>query len=170
MAVNDAQIVWGGATALIGSDLGSLDSGSGVVISYSSEMVSIGANVEQLTLPVASFRTSEEYTMAFTLLEPTLASIKIAVDSDNTISAPGGGSPETVDVGDNQFALTARVVVVTGVAPASGKFVRTVTAPEAVLTGGTEIKFTKAEATSLAMTFLCHYNGTKALGFSDATA
>ena len=172
MAVTDTNIVWGGATVLISSDLGTLDSGSGVVISFSQENASVGANVEQLTLPVASWRTSEEITIAFTLLEPTLANIVIAVDSDNTITNGTPPAPNTVDIGDNQSALTNRVVVVTGVAPGASKFARTVTAGEAVLQGGTELKFTKGEATALAMTFLCHYESanSRALLFSDATA
>jgi len=175
MAVARANVVQGtgwtvdGSTAAvtIGSDLGYVK--DGIRITPSVDLYLVGEAVEQLTLPVKAFRVSETIEISFTLLEATLANIKLVEDIDN---ATAGAGPITLDWGDNQFIPTENALVVTGVVPGATRYVRTVTFPKAVLTSPAEIAFTKTEETALNATYTALYSesDTYAAEISDATS
>ena len=141
----------GGATVYIGADLGYIK--DAVTITPTVELFTVDG-VEQLLTPAAAWRVSESFECTFTLVEPTEGNINIALDSDNSWA----GTPSILEFGDNQFAPTERVLVVTGKTTGATQFVRTISFGRAVLSGPAPIKFTKGEETNLALTFMCLFD------------
>ena len=115
------NIVVGGATVLIGSDLGFIT--EGIKLTPTREMFT-PEGIESLYGPIKKWLTKEEYAFAFTLMEPINANIKIWLDSTN---AEAAGPPKTTDIGHGPGGdtgiVTERVLVMTGIVP-GGTFVR----------------------------------------------
>ena len=164
MAADSLNYAVGGATVTIGSDLGYIK--DGVTVTPSVELYTI-EGVEQLLTPAEAYRVSEGWEISFTLCEPTMANLQIAVDCDNT---PAAG---VVDIGDNQFTPTKRVIVMTGIVPGGDAYVRTWQFDACVVSGPAEIKFTKGQETNLAVTFMALYDdqtNNRVSELTDATA
>jgi hypothetical protein len=162
MAVTQNNLVVGGATVTIGSDLGAIK--DGVTITPSTELLTI--DLEQELTPSKAWRMGERFSCEFTLCEPTGANIKIAWDTDNTYT----GTPATLAFGDHQFTPQTRVLVVTGNRPGSGVAARTITFNNAVLETPAPLMFSKRQESNLKCTFTCLYDsGTSRVGqLSDA--
>ena len=145
MAADSTNIVRGGATVVIGSDVGAIE--GGIRMTPTIDMLYAGDDIEQVLHRIKAFKVNENYEVSFTMSEPTDANIKSAWDNDNTWA---GAGPYTLDFGDNQFDPVEVEISVTG-AVSTGT--ATVTFYKCVLTAPAEIQFTKAEYTKLAVTF-----------------
>lgn len=120
MAIDVANLtVCDNAAVTISTDLGSIEKNT-LVITPSQEI--LDPQVEQHLAPRKRFRISEGAEIAFTLLEPTLARIKILWDTDNPVTTV----PEALIWGDDQQGVTSQSIVVTAREPTSGD-VRTIT-------------------------------------------
>jgi len=165
------NIVQGGATVVMGVGTAATDLGyikDGLTITPTVDLYLVGEAVEQLTLPVKAYRVSETIEMAFTIIEPTLANIKTAWD---IAAATGGTGPITLDIGENQFTPQENILTFTGLVPGATQYVRSITAPVAVVNSPGEMNIGKAEETSLATGVVCLYDDISsnyALQISDA--
>ena len=164
MAVTAANIVAGGASVLIGTDLGAIKEGVSLTLTVDTFTV----DLEQEVIATKAFKTRNKLTCEFTLCEPTLENIKIGWDVDNAITA---GPPRLLSAIDQQFTLQERIIVVTGTTPGYAPFLRTCTLTRAVLETPGVLVFTKAAEQNMKLGFNCLADGTaKAVTFSDAQA
>ena len=150
MAADSTNIVRGGATVVIGSDVGAIE--GGIRMTPTIDMLYVGDDIEQTLHRIKAFKVNENYELSFTMSEPTDENIKSAWDNENTWAA---GPPATLDFGDNQFDPMEVEISVTG-AVSTGT--ATVTYYKCVLSAPAEIPFTKAEYTKLPVTFACLYD------------
>jgi len=148
-----ANIVFGGVAVTIGSDLGYIK--DGVTITPSFEIYK-PSGIEGLMTAPKSRRISEEYTVTFNLIEPTLANIRLWIDSTNTITA---GPPATLEVGADSATPNEQVLVVTSIEP-GGTDVRTITFHKVVAEGAGEWKLTDFEEGTLPCSFVTLYDVT----------
>lgn len=166
---NATNIVAGGASVLIGTDLGYIK--DGITITPTRELL-LPENVETLFAPPKAFLTKETYGFTFTLVEPTEANIIFWLDVGNAI-APG--PPAILKVGHGPGGdltqPTERVLVVTGIVP-GGTFVRTITCNRAVADAPGEMKITQFEETALPCSFTIIWDSvnTRAFVISDAAS
>ena len=161
-----ANIVFGGATVTIGSDVGYIK--DGVAISWSIDLYQVEGIEGLLTSPVAR-RTKEQPTIAFTVIEPTLANMSLAWDITNTTT---GTDPITLDFGGDSYAPNERAIVITGVVPGAGAYTRTITFSVCVLSAPGEMTITQYGEVSIQSSYIALYDATNSrLGrFSDVTA
>lgn len=132
----------------IGTDLGYIK--DGVTITPSFEIYK-PSGIEGLLTAPKSRRIAEEYTIAFNLIEPTLANIRLWIDSTNTAST--GLPPLTLQVGGDSATPNERVLVVTSIEP-GGTDVRTITFHKAVAEGAGEWKVTDFEEGTLPCSYV----------------
>ena len=160
------NVVIGGATVTIGSDLGYIK--DGITINPTAEHYFV-EDVEGYPGRHAAKRIRENYAISFTLIEPTQANIKIGWDVTN---APAGTDPITLEFGSDSVTPQERVLVVTGVVPGVGGFVRTVQFDRAIIEDPGEMKITDFEESKLPVTMTCLYDSTNSrVGqFSDAAS
>lgn len=163
MAVTVNNLVAGGATVTIGSDLGAIK--DGITVTPTREVLTI--DLEQEMTPSKAWNMAEKYTVEFTLCEPTLANIKIAWDCDNTVTV---GPPATLNFGDHQFTPQTRVLVITGNRPGATVAARTLTFNNAIMETPAPLVFSKRQESNLKVGFMCLYDSsTSRVGqFSDA--
>ena len=162
-----ANIVFGGATVTIGSDIGYIK--DGVAISWSIDLYQVEGIEGLLTSPVAR-RTKEQPTVAFTTIEPTLANMKLVWDITHA-TAGGAPAPVTLKFGGDSSTPQSRVIVVTGVVP-GGVFVRSIQFDVCVLSAPGEMTITQYGEVSVQSSYVALYDTTNTrLGrFSDVTA
>ena len=166
MAITVANIVAGGASVFIVADLGAVK--DGITITVAIEHYKVEGIEGLLTAPKA-WRTKEEYTIAFTLVEPTRDNIRLAWDVTNTESA--GPDPITLAFGGDSATPNSRVLKVFGIVPGAA-FVRTITFDNTIASAPGETKLTQFQEQSLPCTFVTLWDATNSrLGqFSDATS
>ena len=164
-----ANIVVGGATVLIGSDLGFIK--GGIKLTPTREQFT-PEDVDSLYGPIKKWLTKEEYAFDFTLMEPTQANIKIWLDSTN---APGAGpDPIPLDIGHGPSGdtgvVTENILVMTGIVPGN-IFVRTITVTNAVLETPGEMTIAQSGEAScpIVMTALWDDSNNRFFLISDAT-
>lgn len=159
-----ANIVFGGVTVVISADLGYVK--DGVTIAKSEEIYRPSGIETLLTSPVAR-RVSEEYTITFTLMEPTLENLKLAWDETAAIV---GAAPRTINVGGTGATPTESVLVVTGIEP-GGTDIRSITFDKAIAMGPGEHKITQFEEAAFPCTFVTLFKTTataRLFAISDA--
>lgn len=159
------NIVQGGATVTIGSDLGFI--ADGVTITPSFEM-SYG-KAEGINAHITARRPLANYDVSFTLLEMTLANFIKAWDIKNSIS---GSAPATLKFGGENYKPTENVLVVYGYTPGATSYARSVTFQRAVVSSPGEFATKDSDPSNLAMTLHALYypTGTCVGTFSDAAA
>lgn len=160
---DEAMIVVGGADFQIGGQLGYIK--EGVTVQKSEDILFIEGAEGVITSPKA-FRTKLSYTISATVIEPTLANLKILWDSLATAV-----SPMKFGVNDELGAAPERQLDLKSVEPGTA-FVRTVQVDRAVSNGPGEVKFTQFEEVKCPMVFETVYNDTddRVLLFSDPGA
>jgi hypothetical protein len=165
MAGTYTNIVQGGASVTISSDLGFI--ADGVVITPSFEM-SYG-KAEGIPAHLTARRPISNYDIAFTLLEMTLANFKIAWDIKNAVS---GSAPATLKFGGENFVPTENVLVVYGYTPGATSYARSVTFQRTVVSAPGEFATKDSDPSSLAVTLHALYypTGTCVGTFSDAAS
>ena len=166
MAITVANIVGGGASVFIGADLGAVK--EGITITVAVEHYKVEGIEGLLTAPKA-YRTKEEYTIAFTLVEPTLANVKLAWDVTNAIVTPG--PPITLEFGGDSATPQSRVLKVFGIVPGN-VFVRTIQFDNVIASAPGETKLTQFQEQSLPCTYVTLWDAVNSrVGqFSDATS
>jgi hypothetical protein len=159
------NIVQGGATVTISSDLGFIS--DGVTITPSFEM-SYG-KVEGINAHLTARRPLTNYEVAFTLMEMTLANFIKAWDIKNSVV---GSAPATLEFGGENFKPTENVLVVYGYTPGATSYARSVTFQRAVVSSPGEFATKDSDPSSLAVTLHALYYTTDGnVGkFSDAAA
>lgn len=159
------NIVQGGASVLITSDLGYIS--DGVSIAPSFEM-SYG-KAEGVNAHLTARRTLANYDVSFTLLEMTLENFIIAWNVKN---AKVTGPPATLKFGGENFVPTENTLVVYGYTPGATSYARTVTFYRAVVSSPGEFATKDSDPSSLAVTMhgLYHVSNAAVGIFSDAAS
>lgn len=151
---NSTNIVVGGASIIHDStDLGYIV--DGVTLIVESDMW-YGA-VEGIPADIVARRTKSSYKFATTLVEPTMANLKIAYDWQNTES---GDDPIALDFGGENFVPSTASVEIYGYVPGGDLFTRKITLDSAVAESGGELKNTDADMVKIPVTFKGLYNET----------
>lgn len=167
-----ANVVAGGAAIEVAGDLGYIK--DGITITPTRELF-MPENVETLYAPPKAFLTKETYGVTFTLVETTLANIKIWLDDTNATS---GANPILLLVGHgpsgDEGQPTERALVVKALVPGASLFVRTITFTKAVADAPGELKITQFEEAALPCSFTTIWDPTGAaeqvFNISDVTA
>lgn len=144
------NIIAGGAAIVIGSDLGYILQGTGVVMSVTSEPMYVrvegGVNAEVMArFPLVSY----EFTT--TLAEPTMQNMIYAYDWQNSTGT--GASGNVIEFGGENYVPTVREITIFGYVPGSGNFTRQIVLDRAVAIQGGEHKYTDTEVTTVPFTF-----------------
>jgi hypothetical protein len=150
MAADSANIVKGGATVVIGSDVGAVE--GGIRLTPTFDMLYAGDDIEQVIHRIKAWKVNENYQLEFTFSEPQQANIKSAWDNDNTWAT---GPPATLDFGDNQVDPQEVEISVTGYVSDG---LATITLYRCVLSAPAQIQFAKNEYIKMAVTFDCLYD------------
>lgn len=165
MAGNPALLVIGGASVQIpnNTDLGYIK--DGLHLSKEEEVYYV-TGIEGLPTPPVAHRTSIQYTMSGTLIEPTLANIKLVyggTDVTTPVSMGLVGEMDVVTNGINNVLFTTYAPVTPG-----ANTLREIEATKAVADGPGEMVFTDAEEVSLPFTFKVIWDGTQSLVITDS--
>lgn len=158
---DEAMIVVGGADFQVGGQLGYIK--EGVTTQKNEDILFIEGAEGVITSPKA-FRTKLSYTISATVIEPTLANLKILWDVANAATSPmSAGSANELG------AAPERQLDIKSIVPATA-FVRSVTVDRAVSNGPGEVKFTQFEEVKCPMVFETVYNDTddRLMEYSDA--
>lgn len=150
---SQANIIVGGAALVVGSDLGYIV--DGVTMTVEADMW-YGA-VETIPVDIVSRRTKTHYKFVSTLVEPTMANLKIAYDWQNTA---GGLDPITLDFGGENFIPTESAVEIYGYVPGGNLYTRKLSLDRAVVEPGGELKHTDADMVKVQVTFKGLYSET----------
>lgn len=148
MAGDPTKIIIGGASVTIGVDLGYIK--DGLHISKEEEIYYV-TGVEGLPTPPMAHRTSIQYTMSGTLVEPTLANIILAwacTDAPGTTGILEIGKAAEMDIVTN----LEKAVNFLGHHTQAGA-VRTIAAAKCTADGPGEMVISDSEETSLPFTF-----------------
>lgn len=148
MAGDPTKIIIGGATVSIGGDLGYIK--DGLHISKEEEVYYV-TGVEGLPTPPMAHRTSIQYSMSGTLIEPTAAHIQLVFGGTDTMGTDGLMS----------LGMAAEMDIVTNLEKAvsftsyhtQAAAVRTFAAAKCTADGPGEMVLSDAEETSLPFTF-----------------
>jgi hypothetical protein len=132
------NIVQGGASITIGSDLGYIQ--GGVTLITNADMYY--ATVEGINTDLHARNTKQTYEIRTTLVEPTMANLKIALDWSTASATASGGNINKF--GGGNFKPTERDVVIYGYVPGSGMYARNIE----IYRGG-EITMANAEETRI---------------------
>jgi len=121
-----------------------------------------------LPTPVSAYRTSLQYTMSGTLIEPTAANIQLVFAGTDTMGTDGImelGNANEMDIAGNSLEKN---VLFTSYEP--GGDLREIEAARATADGPGEMVFTDAEETALPFTFkvLWDTTGTCSIIITDA--
>jgi hypothetical protein len=143
-----ANIVFGGATVTIGSDLGYIKDG----LHLAKEEELYYTRVEGVPTPVSAYRTSLQYSMSGTLIEPTLANIALVFGCTDSTTPMSMGLANEMDIVNNSLEKAVSFTSVESGGDQDGD-VRTIAAAKAVADGPGEMVFTDAEEVSLPFTF-----------------
>jgi hypothetical protein len=147
-----ANIVIGGATITIGSDLGYIK--DGLHLSKEEEVYYV-TGIEGLPTPPMAHRTSLQYSISGTLIEPSI------LDASPHIALVYGGTDTAGTTGVLELGLAAemdivnnleKAVSIMSIVPAT-EFIRTIAAARCTADGPGEMVFTDAEEVSLPFTF-----------------
>jgi hypothetical protein len=149
------NIVAGGASITVGSDLGFIKHGAGVVLTPSCEPLYI--KVEGVNTCVAARLPDVSYEISTVLSEPTMANIKLAWSWKNASSTASGSS---LAFGGENFVPPISGVTIYGYVPGSGGYTRQIVIDRAMAIPGGELKYTNAEETCIALTMRCIYDST----------
>ena len=162
---DETNLVQGGGSILIGSDLGFMK--GGWTLTPTAE--NYYSKVDGIPGDVASRRIKSGFDLAFTLVEITLVNIKMAWDEAN---ASAGVGPFTLDVGLDTLTHQEREIEIYAYVPGGDLFVRTITIDRAVVSAPAELKTSDEEESGLACQFHALYSVTNSrfLEFSDAVA
>ena len=169
MASTLANLVLGSGVVTIGSDLGYYTDG----FTYQAQMEHfVVNNVESVPSDLVAIMTNKKYSIAFTLVEPTLANAKIEHD----ITAATSGTDPVLLTIDAVALVQERVVVGKGIVPGeqgagTTDTVRTLTFDRCYADSPGEVKFSDFENTKVPCSFATLYDtGNSRLGqYSDAT-
>jgi hypothetical protein len=156
-----ANVVFGGATVTIGSDLGYIK--DGLRISKEEEIYYV-TGIEGLPTPPAAHRTSMQYTFGGTLIEPTLDNIALvwaATDARGTTTVLEVGDKNEMDITNNLI----KSVTFTGIEP-GGSDARTIVAALCTADGPGEMVISDAEEAALPFTFKALYNTSNDYSFT----
>jgi hypothetical protein len=161
------NIIYGGAVVELpdGVDLGYIKDG----LHIAKEEEVYYARAEGVPTPVAAYRTSLQYSMSGTLIEPTLLNIQKVYAVSGTAASPlEMGLAAEMDIA-NATANTSGIcnLLFTSVVP-STTFLREIEATKAVADGPGELVFTDAEEVSLPFVFKVIWDGTHSLIITDA--
>jgi len=161
------NIIQGGASITIGSDLGYLK--EGVTMSVASDMVY--TRVEGINANVMARNVNQNYEFRTVLAEPTRANLKIAFDWQNA-SATAAGSLEINTFGGENFIASANDVKIYGYVPGSAAYTRYIELYRAIAIPNGEVSFADAESTGLPITFAGLYYATSSCvgQLADSTA
>lgn len=147
------NIIVGGASMVIdSSDIGYIV--DGVALLTEADMQYF--EVEGIPTPVAA-RRKAKYKAQTTLVEPTMANLKIANDWQNT---EGILDPIVLDFGGENFIPTEVEIEIYGYVPGGDLYTRMFTFDSAVAEPGGEVKHTDADMTKVAVTFAALWNAT----------
>jgi len=160
------NIVQGGASITVGSDLGYIRDGVTLVVNAEPYYTS----VEGINCHIHARMPQQNYEVRTTLMEPTLANLKIAFDWQ-TASATAASAAINEFGGDN-FKPTERDVKIYGYVPGASAYTRYFQLFRAIAVGGGEVKSAHDEETRLPVVFHGLYYPTSAsVGLvSDATS
>ena len=146
------NIVIGGASITIGSDLGYIK--DGLHLSKEEEIYYV-TGIEGLPTPPMAHRTSIQYAISGTLIEPTatdanpnIALVYGATDTMGTTGVLSLGLAAEMDITNN----LEKAVSIYSIVPNTA-FVRTIAAAKCTADGPGEMVFTDAEEVSLPFTF-----------------
>jgi hypothetical protein len=137
------NIVQGGASITIGSDLGYIQ--GGVTLITNADMYY--ATVEGINTDLHARNTKQTYEIRTTLVEPTMANLKIALDWSTASATASGGNINKF--GGGNFKPTERDVVIYGYVPGSGMYARNIEIYRGVAVPGGEITMANAEETRI---------------------
>jgi len=162
MASKD-NLVQGGASVTIGSDLGYLGDG----ITFAPTLSQYYQKVEGIPMDLGA-RDTWGYDISFTLSEITQANMKIAMGIQEAVA---GAGPYTLDIVPEAVPAEMAVVIYSYV-PGANMYVRTITASRCVLSAPASLVTKDAEESKLACTFHLLYDvtNTRAALISDAAA
>jgi hypothetical protein len=162
-----ANVIWGGAAVQIPdeTDLGYIK--DGLHISKEEEIYYV-SGIEGLPTPPAAHRTSLQYAMSGTLIEPTAANIQLVYAGTDTMGTDGImelGNAKEMEIISN----LEKNVLFASIEP-GGTDLREVEAAKAVADGPGEMVFTDNEETALPFNFkvLWDTTGTCSLIITDA--
>jgi hypothetical protein len=165
-----ANILIGGAAVQIPdeTDLGYIK--DGLHISKEEEVYYV-TGIEGLPTPPVAHRTSIQFTMSGTLIEPTLANIKKVWAVSSAVASPMElGQVAEMDCvsasGNDNCGVTN--ILFTSLNPAG--FVREIEAVKAIADGPGEMVLTDAEEVSLPFTYKVIWDGTQSIIITDAAA
>jgi hypothetical protein len=155
MAGTYTNIVQGGASITVGSDLGYIQ--GGVTLIVNSDMYYAG--VEGINTDLHCRVPKKTYEIRTTLVEPTMANLKIAFDwTKASATAAGGNTQEFGTQGaSGDFKPTDRTVVIYGYVPGSAGYVRNFQIDRAVAVPGGEVTMANAEETRVPVVFHALY-------------
>ena len=163
-----ANIVIGGGTVKIGSDLGYFKDGISIAPTAEHYFVE---GIEGYPGRHRAKRIKEDWSVSFNLIEPTLDNIKLWADVTN--AATGGGTvPDVLKFGGDSVTPNERELECGGIVPGGDDYVRTWKFFRAVASGMGETKVTDFEESALPCVYTMMYDSTEtAIGqISDAIA
>jgi len=144
---DSTNIIIGGATLLVDDvNLGYIV--DGVRMTVEADMWY--GKVEGVPVDIVARRPRVSYKFQATLVEPTLANLKIAYDWSNTQDA---GPPITLDFGGENFIPTSLEVAIYGYVPGGDLFTRMLTIDVAVVEPGGEMVHTDEDMTKIPVVF-----------------
>ena len=163
---SETNIVQGGASITIGSDLGYIR--DGVSLGITSDMYY--GTAEGVNTNLTARRPSVVYEIKTTLLEPTMANLVIAFDWSNASATASAAN--TLEFGGENFSPTENEVVIYGYVPGGSDYTRTITIDRGVAVPSEGMAFADAEETKVPLVISCLYSTTNSrVGqMSDATA
>jgi len=151
---DENNIVAGGASITVGSDLGYIQYPDGVTMTVNAEMLYV--QVESLNTDIVARNTKTTYEVSTILAEPTMDNLTIAYDWQNASST--GASGNQILFGGDNSKPSGRVVHIYGYVPGSGGYTRTWKFFNAVAVPGGEWKATDSEISKTPVTFHCLYS------------
>lgn len=143
------NVIAGGASITLGSDLGYILQGTGVVMSVTSEPLYV--NVEGMNAEIMARFPKVSYEFTTTLAEPTMQNMIYAYDWQNDSAT--GASGNVLEFGGENYVPTVREITIFGYVPGSGNFTRQIALDRAVAVPGGEHKYTDTEVTTVPFTF-----------------
>ncbi|HEY5132109.1 MAG TPA: hypothetical protein VII85_00330 [Candidatus Krumholzibacteriaceae bacterium] len=148
MAGTYTNICQGGASITVGTDLGFIT--GGVTLVTNADMYYAGC--EGVTTDIHARVPKTTYEIKTTLLEPTMANLKIALDWSAASASSSGGNAQTFGT-SGQFKPTERMVMIYGYVPGSGMFSRLIMLDRAIAVPGGDIVMANAEETKVPVVF-----------------
>ena len=161
------NIVQGGASITIGSDLGYLK--DGVTMAVSSDMSY--TRVEGVNANMIARKVNQNYEIRTVLAEPTVANLRLAYDMQNATGTASGGL-ETQTFGGENFKPSENIVQIYGYVPGSGQYTRYIKFDRGVAIPSDDLTFADADSTGLSIAMACLYSVTNSrVGIiTDATS